>query len=142
MILATSREQIWNAFFAVLETISAITTCTRRLKHWESVEGSECPAAYLALAGETRIPSHGKPPKIVLEGEIWLYVRTEEQEAAVAVNPILDAIDKALEPPPGVERFTLGGLVHHCWIEGQTQIFEGNLGDTAVAIIPVKLLVT
>jgi hypothetical protein len=36
---------------------------------------------------------------------------------------------------------TLGGLVNYCRIEGDIETDEGLLGEQAVAIIPVSILV-
>jgi hypothetical protein len=45
----------------------------------------------------------------------------------------------APSPVSGVQ--TLGGLVSHCWIEGEIEQFPGVLDGIAKAIVPVKILV-
>lgn len=150
MNLITSREQAYQALFNYLQTLPNFKSFTRKLKHWQTVSAEDQPALYLKHSGEVTTPVRGQPARIVLEVELWIYVNTEVQDLTGAtsgvgplLNPLLDAIEKALTPKnEGDHTLTLGGLVHHCWIEGQTQIFEGDLGEEAVAIIPVKLLVT
>lgn len=147
MINATSREQVYLALFNQIKNFPAIAssmkTFTRRLKLWTTVAKEDQPALFMEQGGEVTTPvPKGLPPGHVFEVNFWVYVNTNEDAAGPVLNPILDAIDKALAPAPGAEFQTIGGLAHHCWIEGQTQIFEGNLGDEAVAIIPVKILVT
>jgi len=61
---------------------------------------------------------------------------------SVQINQILDELEAALAPPPGPSfKQTLGGLVEHCWINGEIQTDEGTLGNQAVAIIPIRMLV-
>ena len=143
MNLISTRETAFVALFNLLQSIPGIKTCTRRLKHWQDVPGEDQPALYMEHTGEVAQPTRGQPTKIVLELNLWLYVKSEGAEVGPVLNPMLDAIEKALQPKnDGDHTLTLGGTVHHCWIEGQTQIFEGDLGEEAVAIVPVKLLVT
>lgn len=140
-----SRETAFTALFTWLQTNtgSNFKTFTRRLKHWNDCSEQDCPAMYMTHTGETTQPLHGQPPRIVLELELWFYVKTYEKEVGPIVNPLIDVIGTALEPNNNGENTqTLGGIVHHCWIEGQTVIYEGNLGDEAVVTIPVKILVT
>lgn len=144
MNIIDSRETAYIGLFQWLQNnLSSFRTFTRRLKHWEDVQPEDQPALYMAVGNESRTIVRGQPPRITLTTELWVYVKTDENPAAEVLNPLLDEIDSALQPAnDGDHVLTLGGLVHHCWIEGDTQIFEGNLGDEAVAIIPVKMLVT
>ena len=143
MNLIPSRETAFLALFALVQGIPGIKTCTRRLKHWQDTAAEDQPAIYMEHTGEVTQPVRGLPSRIVLETNLWLYVRSEGQPVGPTLNPILDVIYAAFEPKnDGDHTLTLSGLVHHCWIEGQTQIFEGDLGEEAVAIVPVKLLVT
>ena len=143
MNLIPNRETAYAAFFARVSGIVLLKTCTRRLKHWQDVAAEDQPALYMEHTGETASIVRGQPARIVLEVNLWIYARTEGNPVGPVINPLLDAIEAVLLPTnEGDHTLTLGGLVHHCWIEGSTQIFEGDLGDEAVAIIPVKLLVT
>lgn len=143
MNIIQSREQAFQALFDRLSAVPGMVTCTRKLKHWQDVPPEEQPALYMAHDGEVRSPVRGLPDRVVLEGSLYLYVSTNGEAVGPTLNPLLDAIDGAFAPAnDGDHTQTLGGIVHHCWIEGQTQIFEGNLGTEAVAIIPFKILVT
>lgn len=147
MINVDSREEVYTAFFSHMQAdtnlAALVKTFTRRLKHWSDVAVEDQPALYLVHSGESRQVVRGMPPALVLEMNLWIYVNTQGEPSGPVLNPILDAVDKSLEPvTTGDNTQTLNGLVHHCWIEGQTQIFEGDLGDEAVAIVPVKILVT
>lgn len=147
MITVSSREQVFAALFSHMQantSLSALVkTFTRRLKHWADVPTEDQPALYMEHTGESASVTRGLPTAIVLEVNFWLYVKTSGDPTGPILNPLLDAVESALAPANNGEHVqTLNGLVHHCWIEGQTQIFEGDLGDEAVAIIPVKILVT
>ena len=143
MNMIPDRETAFLAVFALLQSIPGINTCTRKLKAWQDTSSEDQPALYMEHTGESCTPVRGLPSRILLEMNIWLYVKSEGNPVGPVLNPLLDAIGSAFEPAnDGDHTVTLGGLVHHCWIEGQTQIFEGDLGEEAVAIIPVKLLVT
>lgn len=143
MNLIVNREQAFVALFEKLKTIPTLKLCTRRLKHWQDVPKEDQPALFMQVADEEKRIVDGKPARYVLGANLWVYVNTDGDEVGPLLNPVLDVIERALEPLDGADRRqTLGGIVHHCWIEGTTQIFEGDLGDEAVAIIPVKILVT
>ena len=142
MKTVNSREIVWGALFDALRAIPCINLCTRKLKAWQECPKEDQPAIYLTQTGEDRVQKPGIPAKYLLEGNIYIYVSVETGEAGYVLNPVLDAIDLALEPDETSGVQTLGGIVHHCWVEGQTQIFEGSLGDEAVAVVPIKILVT
>jgi hypothetical protein len=138
-----TREQAYGALFAQLQTIPEVVTCTRRLRHWSDVSTEEQPAVFLKIGGESRSNTDRRlPPRILLGAEVWVYVNTHEGEAGPVIHPLLDQIDDVLAVPLGADELTLGGTVARCWIEGSTQIFEGDLGSTAVAIVPVQMLLT
>jgi hypothetical protein len=138
-----NRETAYVALFSKLQSISQFKTVTRRLRHWQDVPSEDQPALYMEHAGELAQVVRGQPTRIVLEVNLWIYVRSEGDPVGPILNPLLDLVEKALQPQnDGDHVLTLGGVVHHVWIEGQTQIFEGDLGEEAVAIVPVKVLVT
>jgi len=140
-----AREVIYNALFDHLKAdanlSSQVITFTRKLTLFTEIAPESQPAMYLEMNGESRTVVRGQPPRVTLESSLWVNVRKNESEAAQILNPILDAIENALKPTNDTTQ-TLNNKVHHCWIEGVTQIFEGNLGDEALAIVPIKILVT
>ncbi len=140
-----SRETIYNALFDYLKSndalMSQVKTFTRKLTIFTDIAAEDQPAIYLEMTGESRSIVRGQPPRITLESNLWVNVVKDGEVAAQILNPILDAIETALLPTTD-DTQTLSNKVHHCWIEGTTQIFEGNLGDEALAIIPIRILVT
>ena len=137
-----NREEIWAALFAKLPT-AGFNTKSRRLKHWDDVPKEKQPALFLAQGPETHVRVTGQPAKRTFTGELYVYARTDGGlDPGPVINPLLDAIEQALEPNAVEQVQTLGGLVDHCRIEGAIETDEGTLGDQLVAIIPIHMLVS
>ena len=138
-----TREDVMSALYAKLTAGGAYKTIGRRLVLWTKV--AEQPALFLRHVGDEVVPRPtGMPPKIVIECEVWLYANTganPDISPEIAINGLLDTVEVSLQPAPGVNAQTLGGLVAHTWIEGKIDIHPGDLGGQAIAIIPVKMLV-
>lgn len=139
-----NREPIYAALFDRLAAIPGIKTASRRLRHWSDVGASEQPALFLAQKQETAQSVPGEAPRWTLAVNVYLYANTPAPQApGAAMNPLLDAIESALLPDNPVKNTcTLGGLAHHCRIEGAIETDEGTLGDQAVAIVPILILAT
>lgn len=147
-----TREQIYQAVFAFWQGLTvggapAFVTATRYARHWDNVSAEEQPALYQMQVRETARYRKGLPTIWTLELKLLVYVRTNAQSSLPNItpssifNPLVDAIEAALVvDDPFNNACTLGGLVSHCAIEGDIEIYEGNLGDEAVVIVPVKIL--
>ena len=137
-----NRESIHAALFALLSASASFVTTSRRLQHWSDVPSEQQPALFLTETGQTATTVKGQPTVWTLQCDVYLYLQTTpDQSPGQMMNPYLDAIETALLPGNAMEtNQTLGGLVSHCWIEGQIQTDEGLLGSQAVAIIPIKIL--
>lgn len=146
--MITSRETIYAALFTKVSTAANFVTVSRYLKHWADVPAEAHPALYQRQVTESYERVRGLPQKTRLNVELYVYVHTMAQSLdpeitpSQLINPLLDAVEASLAPDnlqANVQ--TLGGLASHCWIEGSVEVFEGLLGDQAVAIIPVSILV-
>ena len=122
-------------------------TATRKLKHWEDVQPDGQPALFQLQRHEQVVRKPGLPPRWELGLDLYLYVHTAgnldpDVIPSQLMNPLLDAVESSfvVDDPQG-NRVTLGGLVYNCYIDGAVEIFEGNLGDQAVAILPITVLV-
>lgn len=139
-----NREAIYSALFKLLANIDGINTADRILAHWDDVSPNMQPALFMTCVSQKAEQVTGFPTKYSLEAKVWLYTHrdTAGEIPSTAINQILDALDAALKPPAGPSfKQTLGGLVEHCWIDGEIQTDEGTLGNQAVAIVPIRLLV-
>lgn len=137
-----NREQIYAAMFSLIGSLAGVQTCSRKLMHWADV--TAFPAVFQAQKTEVAVKAgRGIPTRWTLLCDIYVYVRVEPgQPSSPALNAMLDAITMALAPPEVIDnKQTLGGLVEDCWIDGQIVTDEGTLGELAVAVIPVHIIV-
>lgn len=114
---------------------------------------AEMPALFVVQIKETHAPQKhpGYPSRLTLHGFLILYAQapiadedigTETVLAATMLNALYERIEDVMQPDNiGTGKFTLGGLVEHCWIEGDTDQDPGILGPLAAAILPVHILV-
>jgi len=136
-----TREQVFAALFDVLKTLPGITTVSRRLKNVEDVQPEQFPAAF-QMQDEQQATYKGTTPTIFVWKATWLlyaYESDDDTPLSPALNALVDAATAVLAPAPGFDANTLSGLVTHAGIEGTIRIFEGVLGDRAVAVIPISI---
>lgn len=139
-----AREAVFSALWERLQVIQGIATFSRKLRHWSEVPSSEQPALFLACGNQGLQQERNFPAVLTLKATLHLYVHGGEDPAAapsVRLNELLDAIEAAIETPADEPAQTLGGLVQHAWIAGEIETDEGVLGDQAVAIVPIEILV-
>jgi hypothetical protein len=151
-----NREAIWVALFALLQAQLAnagFVTMSRTHVQPPVLTADQQPALFVVQGRETKAPRpQGFPGKITLAGFLIIYFQTpvpmtdptgqETVNGATQLNAMLQAIDSALEPddiPKGT--LTLGGLVTHCWIEGDTDMDTGIYTQQGAAIIPIRIMV-
>jgi len=146
------RESIYAAIFTFWSNLTvggspAFKSATRKLKIWENVEPEDQPALLQLQRRETVTRPKGLPARWTLTVDLYLYVHTGANNDPSVVpsqllNPLMDAVEAAMiVDDVGNNAVTLGGLVSHCFIDGAVEIFEGNLGDQAVCIIPLTVVV-
>jgi hypothetical protein len=97
MNLIPNRETAYVALFNRLSGIAMLKSCTRRLKHWQDVAAEDQPALYMGHTGESTSIVRGQPARIVLEVNLWVYARSEGNPVGPVINPVLDAIEAALQ---------------------------------------------
>ena len=149
------REPIWAALFALLEQSvgSSYVTMGRHHVQPPQLAPEMQPALFLVQARETRMAKPpGTPVRLTLSGFLILYfqapapllegVGVETVVGATALNALLKGIDDALEPDDvATGKLTLGGLVTHCWIEGDVDMDPGIYTQQGAAILPIRILV-
>lgn len=140
----TDFEPIYAALWAKVSAVTGLKTYSRKMKHWADVSAKQQPALFMIQTGETPEQVRGMPTKWRLKAELYLYVTPSEGKTIIpsqVMNPILGLIRAALGPDNVmVNTCTLGGLVSHCWISGEIEVYDGVLGDQAVAMIPVEVM--
>ena len=149
-----TRDSILSALFALVSTgeglpgtltwgaSQTLAYTSRRVRLWDDLPVQ--PALCQAEHDETVTEATGLPSKTTLSASWLIYHQAAKDPAAVAAtetNQILDAV-QALFPagdPDNVQ--TLGGLVHHCFINGKIFKDSGDLDGQALIIVPITILV-
>lgn len=118
-------------------------TTSRRLKHWSQVAAQ--PAMFLRSIDEENSYANITLQRLTIPAEIWIYSNAGEDPNAVpeiALNNLLDAVQAAFAPDDYQSgRFTLGGLVEWCRLEGKIEKESGDASGQAVAVADVLITV-
>lgn len=136
-----NRELIMTAAFNLVAASAGFQTSGRRLVLWNKCPSQ--PAIFLRNVGDEypQRPARGLPAKVTIKAEIWIYTKVGPDDVpGSSINGLVDAVEAALQPATGAETQTLGGLVSHCWIEGEIMMDPGDIDGQAKAIIPIKIL--
>lgn len=158
--MATTREAVMNALLTQLQTSgTTFRTYSRRWLPWIDDPQASLPNLPLLVQWESPVAEdyqrsgRGIPPKRLWDVRVLIYAKIPQGETlgvpdattpgASVLNPLVDAVEAALDPgnPDGV--LTLGGLVIDCRIEGQIIKALGDTDPSGIcgAIIPVRILV-
>jgi len=96
-----------------------------------------------------RVKGQGFPGTLAMTFLLFIYaydtagdepLGQETSLVETTINGLLEAIESAIAPKPSEEYQTLGGLVSHCWIEGEGDMDPGVLGKQGFAVIPLHVL--
>jgi len=140
-----NREAIYSALWEKLLPLKGgFVTFSRKLKHWTEVPSNEQPALFMTCGDQHIERIRGGLDRHSLPAKLYLYVNTaDDPDAApsIKLNDLLDQVEACLAPGAGEIAQTLGGLVSHCWIAGDITTDEGVLGEQALAIVPIDILV-
>lgn len=140
-----NREAIYQALFNLVKDLPGFVTVSRRARLVKDVAAEEQPALFLEEGpGETvQNQGQGLPLKHFLHVDLGFYARLpDDRDLAPGsiLNPLIDAIEAALEPAACDENQTLGGLVAYCRVNGKILKNEGLLDGQASVVIPVEIL--
>jgi hypothetical protein len=145
-----NREAIYNALLAQLATSAAFLTVSRKPLTPDQLTPDMQPCLMLEEVKETAEPRpRGLPAKWTLDVDLGIYYYFESQPETPGVydpspstmlNNLIGAVEAALAPDPATGLQTLGGLVSHCWIEGEVVKSPAYLQGQGAAIVPVKIM--
>jgi len=138
------REDIFIALFDRLGKVYPFKEKSRRLKTWDDCEAF--PAMFLHQTDQSAAKlGRGIPAVWTMQAELYLYAMVEgDRPSASVTNELLDRVEEAMTPD-GFHldnKLTLGGLVEDCFINGQVVTDEGTLGNKAVVIVPITIIVS
>ena len=139
------REAIYAALWTLGSGAGSFASANRRLRHWADVAPAEQPALFMSeKGGHAQVKKLGAPIVWTLYADFYIYVHSSDPYAAPAtiINPLLDALERALAPSAatGIQNLGLPQMVQHAYIAGKIETDEGVLGDQAIAIVPVEIL--
>jgi hypothetical protein len=147
-----AREQIYSALFALLQSAANFKTVGRVWVPSNKLDPPQLPALFMVENSEHAVQTApGRPAKWLLDVDVMIYAHNEGESQpagaenyvpATALNNLLDAVENALTPAAATNVQSLGGLVHHCWIEGKIEKDAALQGANSVAVVPVRMLTT
>lgn len=143
--MSLDRNAVFGALEVLLQNVAGLNYDGRRLKDWSNI--SVFPAMFLRSGDDIyeKREIRGLPALVMMEGEVWIFYKTVNPDEApgTTLDTLIQAVEKGVEPNFAVSDVqTLGGLVEHCWIEGKVEKAVDDLGGSAIAMIPVKILTT
>jgi hypothetical protein len=137
--MTTDYEAVMAALLSrISSAVPSFITVGRRVKHWTQVPDQ--PALFLRRVG--MLDNHnGSMPTMTMECELWIYCNAGENPDVIpdAVLTGLEREVRAVLAPDDQNRFTIGGLVYWCRIEGKSDISPGDQGPQAIARIPIRI---
>lgn len=142
----TTREQIEEAFFALLGEAEGFAGSNRRFIHWDKVNQTQMPFLTMLKTGEDR-QRQGSLGVLILKIHVFVYLSAgmdPDDVPGAAMNALLDAVDAAVAPTGSdelPEMQTLGGLVDHVWPLGEVFVDTGDVDGKGVAAIPFEIAV-
>jgi len=124
--------------------LSGVMTFGRRVVPWSEVAAQ--PALFLRDGAFEELEYlQGILQRQTLRAEIWLYSDAGTNPDAVpasAINALLDAVQSVLAPDdPQSGRYTIGGLVEWCRMEGRVDKDPGDISGQAMAVADVLITV-
>lgn len=136
-----TREQIYQAHFALASSSAKFKTKSRRLKSWNQVAGEEKPAFYQLLGQDTfKKDSSGMLYVNKLGLELFVFVQQPDDNDLVSplLTTLVDEVVAALQPAAVDEQQTLGDLVYDVSIKAADHR-EGLMGVDAFTVMQVEI---
>ena len=148
--MQSAREDVFNALFALLKTATPPVSLTwglvgRRLQHWDNVPPADQPCLFLQAGPQNASQPTWGLPTWKLQAQVFIYFRcdgsvSQDYPPDTLVNGFIDAIETAVAPQVQGDLQTLGGLVTHCYINGEIMFDSGISDQQGVIVIPIEIL--
>lgn len=144
----TAREDVYNALFTILSGATWGSGSAFAFKSRKVIQPASLPAQpALMLVSHVEIVSQvtGLPYRQTWKASAIICHKAGIDPNAIPAQTddlIIDAIFTALQPVGyDGERQTLGGLVHHCFVDGSILKFPGDFDGQSLIQIPISILV-
>lgn len=144
------RKQVYTALFDLVKSAAWGTGqhflfSSRRIKHPKDITSSMQPCLFQEVPKNNVTQVTGQPYKQKWFVKLLICHQAGLDPAAIPSDTndeIIDAIFETLKPKGFYEdKQTLGGLVHHCFIDGTIEALDGALDGQALIFIPITILV-
>jgi hypothetical protein len=145
-----TREQVANALFAKLKSALSQQFTTIGRKHVLPAPEQQPALFQCGTKQIVRQKGQGFPGTLAMTFLLFIYAydtagdEVPGQETSLVettINGLVEAVESAIAPVPAGDHQSLGGLVSHCWIEGESDIDPGIFGKQGFAVVPVHVLV-
>lgn len=148
-LFAQTEGVQWNIGTQLAPVMEGFKKRTRRIALFSDVPDKEQPWLGQSEHGESISQVSRMPYKAVLQAQWVVYHVAAKQPNSIPTsrnNQILDALQAAIAPAktdPGYpdERNTLGGLVYHCYIDGEVFKDPGDIDNQGMLVVPIRILV-
>lgn len=143
------RETVFQALFeriafAKIGADPAFVTTSRKFRWWTEVPEAMQPALYQQQEDQRASSDKNYGETLWgLRAIWWIYCQHSPDDEVVPstmMNGLMDAVETALLPDPS-GRQTLGGLVEHCYIDGDVVWDEGLVPSDIQSVIRVPILI-
>jgi|SRR5579872_6114045 len=137
-------ESVLSALLTSLSSVGGFNTVSRRLVIWTDPDLAQ-PALFVRNAG----PTDDYQDKTIfartaLDVEVWIYCKADPLPALAPditfnglVKAVRDKISKA-DSPTG--KFTIGGLVNWCRIQGKSDSDPGDTDGQCKLVMTLKII--
>jgi hypothetical protein len=141
---AIDREACYSALFERLCRVDKVKSWTRREVTSDEAPPAKFPLGVMVVWDQT--------PEQTPQGPVWrlnamvgvFTVARKSDSPDVELNEIVRQVEDALSPQAGENPpfycTTLGGKVHHCWIAGPVEFYQGEASGTGEVRIPIEML--
>jgi len=147
-----TRNQVFTGLFNLLKTIPAPTGAPWQVFSQSLVSFDDIPAQpALYLHRGIQIAEQNKAYGVTRwQWRVWLFIyyrvegftpATDTSYPDQLTDQFLDNLEQLFQVEPNAGTFTLGGLVHHCWIDGSIFTENGLIDGQAFIIVPLSILV-
>lgn len=144
---ALDREACYQALFERLQaSVPAVNFWTRRELTDDEIARAKFPAAVFVVWDQSAEQKNGLPPIWRLTAMLGVFVttRSKTESPDTALNGIVRQVEDALALQKGEDdnsfTTTLGGKVHHCWITGTVDFYQGEATGTGEVRIQIEML--
>jgi len=144
---AIDREAIYAALFERLKKgVPGVRFWTRREVTSDEMPTMQYPAGVLVVWDQSPEQSHDMPPKWRLTAMlgVWTVARKMNQTPDSELNDIVRQVENALvrQPMEDADSWTttLGGLVHHAWISGPVEFYQGEASGQGEVRLQIEML--